>query len=215
MITKCIILKTQSKEFNNILLYKLNEFKSIRYFTFKINGFYTTVIKCFDYYSSRSLTYKFKNKLYKMNILGSSTLEKYNEVALYGSYIFLYSIVSIILSELFILYFEHSITKRIIASQKEMKVNLEKLSSISSLLLDEHSPFEFSETLYKRRKNCILNETLKNFRKCNYIFIDYFLDFFAKDYIYELEKIINASIEILNNKPLYNYMMNFIFQNNP
>ena len=57
----------------------------------------------------------------------------------------------------------------------------------------------------------MLNNLLQNFRRCNFIFTDYYIDFFAKDYTNELKSIIDISIEILNNKPLYNYMMNFIF----
>lgn len=193
MKPKCIILKTQSKEFLDAFIYKLNEFKTIRFFSIKMNGFYTVVIKCHNYYHY----FGFQNK---SNVC--------------ASYIFLYSVISIILSDLFLTYYEHLVSRRMIAAKKNMNLNLNKLSSISSLLLDEHSPFELSETLYKRRKNLLLETLLKNFRKCNYIYTDYFVDFFAKSYIEELEKIIDASIEILNNKFLYHYMMTFVFQNN-
>lgn len=193
MNPKCIIIKTQSKDFFNAILYKLKEFNNIRFFHFKLNGFYTLTIKCHTYYN-------------KMNIM--------DKTKLYGSYIFLYSIISIILSELLMIYYEPSVSKRIIVSKKNNQINLHKLSTISSLLLDENSPFEFSKPLFKKRKNFILISVLKNFRIRNYIFIDYFLDFCAKEYIKELEEIIDTSIEILNNKILYDYMMNYIFQNN-
>jgi len=190
MNPKCIIIKTQSRNVFEAFAYKLDELHNIRFWKFKYNGFYTITIKCFNYYE--------KNKI-------SDTSN------LYGSYIFLYSIVSIILSELFLTYYEDLVSRRIIVAKKTKNINFSKLSSISSLLLDEHSPFEFSKILYRRRKCFLLDNILKNFRKRNYIYIDYFIDFFAKDYIFELKKVIEASIEIIDNKPLYDYMMSFIF----
>ena len=190
MNPKCIILKTQSRNIFDAIAYKLTELHNIRFWKFKFNGFYTITIKCFNYYE--------KNKI----------SDNYN---LYGSYIFLYSIVSIILSELFLTYYEDLISRRIITAKTHKSMNFSKLSNISSLLLDEHSPLEFSKILYKKRKCFLLDNILKNFRKRNYIYTDYFIDFFAKDYILELTKVINASIEIINNKPLYDYMMTFIF----
>ena len=192
MNPKSIIIKTQSKDFHNALIYKLKEFKNIRFTSIKLNGFYIVIIKCHTYYNRES------------------TLD---ETKLYGSYIFLYSIVSIILSELLICYHENSISKRIINKTQFTSVKIHKLSSISSLLLDEHSPFDFSEILYKKRKNILLNTLLHSFRKRNFIFTDYFIDFFAKEYLQELKRIIDVSIEILENKQLYDYMMNFVFKN--
>lgn len=192
MSPKCIIIKTQSQNIYNALAYKLSELENIRFWNFKINGFYTITIKCFNYYKT--------NKA-----LEDSTL--------YGNYIFLYSIVSIILTELFLTYYEDLISRRIIITKNYKNINFSKLSNISSLLLDEHSPFEFSKILYRKRKCFLLNNILKNFRKRNYIYTDYFIDFYAKDYLFELNEIIDASIEIFGNKPLYDYMMNFIFAN--
>lgn len=192
MRPKCIIIKTQSKDFFNALIYKLTEIKNIRFWAFKFNGFYTITIKCINYY--------------RKDIHA-------DESKLYGSYIFLYSIVSIILSELFLTYYEDLVSKRIIISQKNKKIDFNKLSCISALLLDKNSPFKFSEILYTRRKCFLLDNILQSFRKRNYIYVDYFIYFFAKDYLFELNKIIIASTEILSNKPLYDYMMQFIFSN--
>lgn len=190
MNPKCIIIKTQSKELFDALIYKIEEATNIRFWKFKINGFYTITIKCINYYKK---TFSIdKNKLY-------------------GNYIFLYSLVSIILSELFISEYEPLISRRIILSKKHNTSNLYKLCNISALLLDENSPFEFSKTLYRKRKCFLLDSILKNFRKRNYIYTDNFIDFFAKKYLCELEKVIAASFEILNNKPLYEYMMKFVF----
>ena len=193
MNPKCIIIKTQSKDFFNAFLYKLKELRNIRFTGIKINGFYTIIIKCHTYYNKNDI---------------------FDETKLYGSYIFLYSIISIILSELLIIYYEHSVSKRIIYTKKDKRINLNKLSNISSLLLDEHSPLEFSKLLFKKRKNFLLNSSIKNFRKRNYIFTDNFIDFCAKEYLNELEELIDTSIEILKNKTLYDYMMNLISQNN-
>lgn len=194
MNPKCIIIKTTSKEFYIALTHKLKEFKNIRFSNLKINGFYTVIIKCHNYYDENNQAY---------------------ENALYGSYTFLYSIISIILSELLLTHFENSISKRIVVSQKfkHNNINTKKLSTISSLLLDNDSPFEFSKILYSKRRKIILNTTLENFRKHNFIFIDHFLDFSSKEYINELNDIIDVSMQILENKSLYNYMMNYIFQN--
>lgn len=192
MNPKCIIIKTQSKDIFNALVYKLVEIKNIRFWNFKFNGFYNVTIKCFNYYEKNAVL---------------------NDSKLYGSYIFLYSIVSIILSELFLVYYEDSISKRIINSKKNQMLDFNKLSNVSALLLDKDSPFEFSKILYEKRKCFLLNEILSNFRKRNYIYTDYFIDFYAKNYISELNKVIEASIEILDNKSLYNYMMQFIFVN--
>ena len=190
MNPRCIIIKSQTKELYYILIYKLKEFKNIRFFYRKINGFYTIVIKCYNYY-------------YPNNQLSESKL--------YGSYIFLYSIISIILSELFITYHENIISKRIIYTKKLKNIDYKKLSSISALLLDENSPLEFSKILYRKRKNHILNTLFQNFIKRNFVFIDNFIDLFAKDYLYELKSTIDAAIEILHNKSLYSYIMSFIF----
>lgn len=206
MSSKCIIIKSQSKDFFNALIYKIKEIKNIRFFTFHINGFYTLVIKCHNYYNSNSVL---------------------DDSKLYGSYIFLYSLVSIILSELFLSYYEHIVSTRIISAKckinkkhrdlrsftdSKSELDFNKLSSISSLLLDENSPLEFSNVLYKKRKSLLLDSILKNFRNKNYIYADYFIDFNSPNYIKELDKIINTSIEILGNKPLYNYVMQFIFK---
>lgn len=192
MSPKCIIIKSQTEELYYILIYKLKDFKNIRFFYKKINGFYTIVIKCHNYYNQNSLL---------------------DESKLYGSYIFLYSIISIILSELLMTYYEHIVSKRIIYHKKTIDIDYNKLSTISALLLDENSPLELSKILYIKRKNYLVNTLLQNFRKRNYVFTDNFIDFFAKDYLYELESTIQASIEILQNKLLYDHIMSLIFTN--
>ena len=116
------------------------------------------------------------------------------------------------LSGLLIIHYEHNLANRLLKPKKLNISQLTKISNISALLLDENSPLELSEILYKRRKNNLLDALFQNFRKRNFIFLDYFLDFNAPKYREQVLKIIDASIEILENKTLYNYVMNFIFQ---
>lgn len=191
MNPRYILIKSQNFDLINALLFQLKEMNQIRFFHFKINGFYTITIQCHNYYDSESILDK--NKLY-------------------GSYIFLYSILSIILSDLLITYYEHNLINHMLHNRKLNNDSLNKVSNISSLLLDENSPFEFSKLLYKKRKKYLLDALLINFRKRNFIFVDYFLDFNTPEYQIEISKIVDASLEILDNKLLYNYMMNFIFQ---
>ncbi len=191
MCPKCIIIKSLSKEFHDSFLYKLKEFHNIRFFHAKINGLYTVVIKCHTYYQKDS---------------------KYTDQKIYGNYIFLYSMVSIILVELLLTYYEQGVSKRIICSHAKNIKNIHKLSCLSALLLDENSPFEFSKNLYQRRSRCLLDAILLHFRKKNFIYTDHFIDFSAPVYLAEMEKIIAISNEILENKSLYNSIMGFIFQ---
>lgn len=192
MNPRYILIKSQNSEFMNAFLYQLREFHQIRFFYFKINGFHTVTIQCYNYYSD-------KNTL--------------DENKLYGSYIFLYSVVAILLADLLLIHYEHILTHRMLSASKIKKKQLSKLSSISALLLDENSPFEFSTFLYKHRKRVLLDAILKNFRKRNFIFVDYFLDFNAPDYRKKVLEIVEASIAISENKSLYQYVMNFIFPN--
>lgn len=189
MNPRYILIKSQNSEFMNAFLYQLREIHQIRFFYFKMNGFHTVTIQCYNYYNDKNT---------------------FDENKLYGSYIFLYSIVAIILADLFMLYYEPVLAHRILPFFKINKKHLSKLSSISALLLDEGSPFEFSALLYKRRKSYLLDAILKNFRKRNFIFIDYFLDFNAPQYRQELFEIIEASVAILENQTLYHYVMNFL-----
>lgn len=190
MNPRAILIKSQNKEFIHTLLFKLKEMKQIRFFHFKCNGFYTITIQCYNYYDRELI---------------------FHENQLYGNYIFLYSILSILLSDLLLLHYEHRITHRMLHLKDFTPKELSKLSSISALLLDEESPFEFSKVLYTKRKQIVLTTLLHHFRKHNYIFVDHFLDFNAGDYKTELSKIIEASLEILKDNALYHYMMRFIF----
>ena len=178
MKPRCVIIKTQSLDFFTALLFKIKEIENLRFFNFKINGLYTIVIKCHNYYN-------------KQNTHAS--------IDLYGNYIFIYSVLSIIISELLISYYEHSVSRLIIHKKKLQNINISKLSNISSLLLDKDSPIELSKKLYNKRKNSLISSLFKNFRKQNYIYIDNYIIFTAKDYLKELESLIDKAIEILLN----------------
>lgn len=191
MKSRYILIKSQNFNLIQMLIFQIQEIKHIRYFDFKANGFYTLTIKCHNYYNSEQI---------------------FTDNQLYGNYIFLYSLISMILSDLLIFYYEHDLTNHLLRPRNLDTKELSKISNISALLLDENSPLELSEILYQRRKNLLLDDLFKNFRKRNFIFLDYFLDFNAPKYKEEITKILDASIEILENKTLYNYMMNFIFQ---
>lgn len=192
MQPRYILIKSQNPDFIQALLFQIKEIKHIRFFYFKSNGFYTITIQCYNYYNSKNT---------------------FDENKLYGSYIFLYSVLSIMLSDLLITHYEHGLTRRMLHARNLNSKELAKLSNISALLLDENSPLEFSEILYKRRKNCLLDALFKNFRSRNFVFVDNFLDFNAPEYQSEVLKIVEASIEILENDVLYRYMMSFIFHN--
>lgn len=191
MNPRCFMIKSQNKEFMQALQFQLQEVKQIRFFSFKMNGFYTITVQCYNYYNQQAIFQKDK---------------------LYGSYIFLYSIVSIMLSDLFLLHYEPLVSHRFLSAWKDEDVDWSKLASITSLLLDENSPFDFARLLYQKRKRFLLDSILENFRKRNYLFVDYFLDFSSPDYREELRNITEASLAILENKSLYYYMMQFIFQ---
>lgn len=191
MNPRYILIKSQNLELINALLFQIKEIKHIRFFYFKANGFYTITIKCYNYYNSKNI---------------------FNENKLYGNYVFLYSVLSIMLADLFIINKEHEVAHHLLQNKNLSTKKLSKISNILSLLLDENSPLEFSEILYKRRKNYLLDALFRNFRKRNFIFIDYFLDFNSHSYKNEISKIVEASLEILENKTLYDYMLNFIFQ---
>lgn len=191
MKPRYILIKTQNSNLIKTLIFQIQEIKHIRFFHFKTNGFYTLTIKCHNYYNPEEI---------------------FTDNQLYGSYIFLYSLISMLLSDLLIFYYEHDLTNHLLKPKHLNIKDLSKISNISALLLDQNSPLELSEVLYKRRKNYLLDDLFQNFRKRNFIFLDYFLDFNAPKYKEEISKIIEASVEILENKTLYHYMMNFIFQ---
>lgn len=175
MQPKFIIIKIHSKNFYNMIVSELTNYNKIKFFSKKINGIYTIVIKCQHYYKML-----LKNK-YKNNI--------------YLSYIYLYTSISMILSELIIRYFESSITHQILYSRYWYLPSYEisKVSNILHAVLDSNFPSIESKKLYLYRKDLILNKLLLNFRNRNYIYADYFAYFKLTDYYNHLENIIEKT----------------------
>lgn len=174
MQPKFIIIKIHSKTFYKLLIRELTNYKRIKFFSKKINGIYTVVLKCQKYYE---------------NILNSDITN------IYLSYIYLYTSVSLILSELIIRYFEQKITHQILSSKYGYlsKYEMSKVTNITRAVLDSNYPSIESKKLYLYRKDLILNKLLLNFRKCNYIYTDYFAYFKLNDYHEHLENIIEKT----------------------
>ena len=174
MQPKFIIIKIHSKTFYKLLVSELINYKKIKYFCKKINGVYTVVLKCQNYYD---------------NILNNSITN------IYLSYIYLYTSISLILSELIIKYYEQKFTRQILASKYAYLSSYEisKISNITHAILDSNYPTIESKKLYLYRKDLILNKLLLNFRNQNYIYIDFFAYFKLNDYHEHLENIIEKT----------------------
>ena len=175
MSPKFIIIKIYSQPFFKILIRKLTEYKHIHYVAKKINGLYTISIKCEDYYNSILQTCKHDN--------------------IYQTYIYLYTNLSIILSELIIEFYELKITQQILTSQYSYLSNYKKnkIRNILQAVLDSNFPSSESKKLYLYRKDLILNRLLLNFRKCNYIYPEYFAFFKLPNYHEHLENIVEKT----------------------
>ena len=76
---KSIIIKSNTSKLIEQLVNELSQYPNIRFFKRKINGEETLVIKCFNYYNN---------------------LAKENYKNFYGNYIYLYTCVSLLLSDL-------------------------------------------------------------------------------------------------------------------
>ncbi|MBQ8299214.1 MAG: hypothetical protein IJX99_05035 [Clostridia bacterium] len=175
MSPKFIIIKIQSRNFYRLLIRKLTEYQRIHFFAKKINGIYTIVIKCESFY----------NKVLKK--------QKYNNI--YQSYIYLYTNLSIILSELIIDFYELRITHQILSSQhKDLSpYSMSRLKNILQIVLDSNFPSSESKKLYLYRKDLILTKLLMNFRNCNYIYPEHFVYFKLDNYLEHLENIVEKT----------------------
>ncbi|MBO5179027.1 MAG: hypothetical protein J6B87_01595 [Clostridia bacterium] len=185
MSAKSILIKTRSKTVYQLLLKEIIESPKIKFFSKKINGIYTLTIKCNDYYSFLSLP---------------------TSKSIYGNYIFLYSSISIILSDILIKLYEFQIAKRFINSQYFYfpKTILNQLTNLSSLVLSDSLPDYSNNELYLFRRETLLHELLNNFQKRNYIFLDSFINFNTPYYHETLEYILSTSVElILSNQNLF------------
>lgn len=185
MSANSILIKTHSKPLYTLLLKELKESPKIKFFSKKINGIYTFTIKCNDYYSFLSLPTS-KN--------------------IYGNYIFLYSSISIILSDILIKIFEIQFARRFINSQYFYfpKSILNQLHNLSSLVLSTDLPDYSENELYLFRREILLHDLLNNFQKRNHILLDSFINFSATNYHDALEYILSTSVEfILSNQNLF------------
>jgi hypothetical protein len=194
MQPKSICIRSLSDEFINLLEAEILNIKSIRYFKRKINGLHTLVIKCSNYYSQ--YTHK-------------------NQKSFYGSYIYLYTNISIILSDLIIQHYENQLSQRLIKSQYfyfDDKERTQILNIVKSML-DPTFPLSPNKDMYLVRKEKLLCCLLKHFRSTNRLDTDAFINFGTNLYINELENTINTSIDLFLLDKKYYELITFIIQN--
>lgn len=168
-------MKTHSLSFYRLLISKLTKYNRIHFVSRKINGIYTISIKCESFYTS---------------ILDTSSNNN-----IYSTYIYLYTNLSIILSELIIEFYEIKITHQILQSQYKYLSDYKKskIRNILQFVLDANFPSNESKKLYLYRKDLILNKLLLNFRKCNYIYPEHFAFFKLPNYYEHLENIVEKT----------------------
>lgn len=174
MQPKYIIVKIYSKVFFSLFVNELKNYDKIHFVSKKINGINTVIIKCQNYYK-KFIDSSFDN--------------------IYLSYIYLYTNVSLILSELIIKCYELKITYQILSSKYShlAPYDIEKLKNIIHIILDSNYPSIESKKLYLYRKDLILNKLLLNFRNKNYIYADHFAFFKLKNYYEYLEDVIEKT----------------------
>lgn len=194
MGAKSIIIKSISNNIYEQLVNELLTYPNIRFFNKRINGENTIVIKCFNYYN--------KSK-------------KENEKNFYGNYIYLYTCLSLIISDLIILNQESILIKRILNYNYFYydKSKLKKISNIINLILSPNSPLENSHELLLYRKQIVLSELLKNFHKRNYIQIDSFINFSLTKYTEFIEEIIYNIVHLSISNTISIDHLNFLIKN--
>lgn len=175
MQPKFLILKFYSKTLNDLFVKKLLECQSINFFNKKINGVYCVIIKCKNYYEK--------------------VLNTHIPDDLYHTYIYVYTSISLLLSEIIILEFETKLARQILSSKYHYLNSYEKqkINSILNFVLDKNYPSINSKKLYLYRKDLILNKLLLHFRHHNYLYVDHFIFFKLTDYYLHLENIISKT----------------------
>lgn len=193
MCPKSFCIKTSSKEFIDLLDNQLSVIPSVRYIKKKINGEYSIIIKCFNYYN------KFNNM---------------TTYSFYGSYIYLYTNLSLLLSELFISFYEKILIKRIISMHYFYFSDLEQkqILNISLIMLDPEFNIPLNDNMYLYRKEKILNNLLINFRKQNYLNADAFVNFSIPYYIEDLEAIVDQAVQLYLTDKQYVNLIKLILQ---
>ncbi len=194
MFPKQILIKSTSKNFLNLLDKELKQLPSIRYFYRKINDYYTIVIKCGNYYE-------------KINSVVSTSF--------YGSYIYLYTNISLLLSTLILNYYEQKLVHRILKTNYFYFTDADQkqIFNIASSFLDPQFPLKANEDLFLYRKQSLLNLLLRNFRNHNYINIESFVNFSVTPYYCELENIVDSSVELYVSDIGYLDLIQFILKN--
>lgn len=174
---KSIIIKSNTDFLIDSLEKILKEYSNIRFFCKKINGEKTIVIKCFNYYNK-------------------STVE--TQKNFYGNYIYLYTCVSLLLSDLIVENFETTLINRILKYNYFYfgKNKLSKISNIASLILNSNAPIEYSSEFFLYRKQLVLSALLKNFRKSNHLHIDSFINFSLPEYYNFLNEMVDTVVEL-------------------
>lgn len=175
MLPKFIIIKIHSAIFFRLFVRELTNYPKIKFFYKKINGIFTVIIKCQKYYET--------------------VLHTKEKPKIYLNYIYLYTNISLILSELIIHFYEGKITRQILTSKYYFLPRHEwtNFSNITHAVLDSNYPSIDSKKLYLYRKDLILNKLLLNFRKKNYLHVDSFVYFKLSDYHNHLEDIIEKT----------------------
>ena len=177
MTPKQILIKSLSNKLLNQLDMELSSIPSIRYNYKKINGIYTISIKCFNYYEYFCCA---------------------PSASFYGSYIYLYTNISLILSSLIISLYEPILVDRNI-NQNYFYFDFNeqtKIKEITNSILDPNYPTSVNLKLYMYRKGILLNSLINNFRKKNYLNVDSFINFSASDYTIEVESAVDKAVEL-------------------
>ena len=195
---KSIIIKSNTSNIIDDLVDELREYPNIKFFSKKINGQQTVIIKCFNYYDKFAIE---------------------NNKSFYGNYIYLYTCISLILSDLIISKYETIIVNRFLRYNYFYfeKYSINRISNIINLMLNPNSPIENSQEFLLYRKQIILSSLLKNFRKTNYLHIDSFINFSMKNYYDFIEEFVDMAIQLflsnLTSLEYLNYIIKSMFDN--
>lgn len=175
MQPKFLILKFYSRTLFENFIQKLSEYPHIFFCSKKFNGTYNVIIKTQNYFKE--------------------ILQTEVDFKFYASYIYLYTSISMILSEFIIDNFEIKLANQILSSKyKYLNSHTQnRLKNIVNVVLDFNYPSSTSKKLFLYRKNLILNKLLLNFRKSNYLYVEHFAYFKLPDYHLHLENIISKT----------------------
>lgn len=193
-MSKSIIIKSNTDKIITQLVDELSNYPNIRFIYKKINGENTLVIKCYNYYDK---------------------FAKESKKNFYGNYIYLYTCISLILSDLVLSNYETILVNRLLRYNYFYfgKSKLHKISNIISLILNPNSPIENSEEFSIYRKQIILSKLLKNFRSTNFLHIDSFINFSLNQYVEFLEEIIYDIIQLYLSNLVSIEHLNFVIKN--